>query len=640
MTYLGKFNKLLRRICQLETNKYYSNAQILDQFIAGLKDKLIKKVHPHAPEDLATAIQQAKNYEMAIEEANCTKFVNLVIGETSSAAEEKIDQLTKKVENYFTNQQQQQQLQPQYPNYYYQSALQPIQQQYQQPFTPQYQVPARKLIQHNQFTPQNRFSTNNNRFNSNNQLTTQNSNQHRPTPYHTQPNIFPFEFEANESPSLLNNVAVNKQKAITAMYTEAEVEKKPIRLILDSGSTRSIITYQLMQQLQQTVDRPAQTVIITADGMKKTPVGEINNFLFTIDGITISVKVLANANLDWETQELKISYQGQHTIVSATCGTFKKQSKKAPVLEFEEKKEMPLTETYMALGSTSNWAKKTEQKFFEESRRWKKVRYSIPEPQKQSPYIPLKCRNCNKKLSSMGACILPKEEYENHTCYYYMLPEECNWINVAIRGGVCDQTCQYALSISEKIKRRTPFDAAYNSVLNKLYHYPHDAEMIFDLAMTLVNRATKEDVCQIKEAEYIEYTIELAGFDYENEQMNIRLCEECIMSCDEQWCPECYAFSIPLPIKDDQHEIEFGIQDEKVPITLIYLTENQPVIIFKYFNNKRQEIKPEKAHEIDAGYDLRYPEKNTLILQPKSFTKINLKIVLEIPPGTMVQITF
>ncbi|KAG9290768.1 hypothetical protein G9A89_011731 [Geosiphon pyriformis] len=57
MTYFGKFNKLLRRICQLETNEYYSNAQILDQLIARLKDKLIKKVRPHAPEDLATAIQ-------------------------------------------------------------------------------------------------------------------------------------------------------------------------------------------------------------------------------------------------------------------------------------------------------------------------------------------------------------------------------------------------------------------------------------------------------------------------------------------------------------------------------------------------------------------------------------------------------
>ncbi|KAG9286602.1 hypothetical protein G9A89_005370 [Geosiphon pyriformis] len=108
MTYIGKFNKLLRRICQLETNDYYSNAQILDQFIASLKDKLIKKVCPHAPEDLNFAIQHAKRYEMAIKEANRTKLVNLAIGKTSSAAEEKIDQLTKKVENYFTNQQQQQ----------------------------------------------------------------------------------------------------------------------------------------------------------------------------------------------------------------------------------------------------------------------------------------------------------------------------------------------------------------------------------------------------------------------------------------------------------------------------------------------------------------------------------------------------
>ncbi|KAG9293696.1 hypothetical protein G9A89_019033 [Geosiphon pyriformis] len=98
MTYIGKFNKLLRWIRQLETNNYYSDARILDQFIAGLKDKLIKKVRLHVSEDLNSAIQHAKRYEMAMEEANRTKLVNLAIEETSSAAEEKIDQLTKKVE--------------------------------------------------------------------------------------------------------------------------------------------------------------------------------------------------------------------------------------------------------------------------------------------------------------------------------------------------------------------------------------------------------------------------------------------------------------------------------------------------------------------------------------------------------------
>ncbi|KAG9306172.1 hypothetical protein G9A89_016076 [Geosiphon pyriformis] len=103
-------------------------------------------------------------------------------------------------------------------------------------------------------------------------------------------NIFSFEFEANELPFLLSNTAVNEQKAITTMYTKAKVEGKPIQLILDSRSAGSIITYQLMQQLQKTVDRPAQTVIVTADRMKKTPVEEIDNFPFTIDGITIPVK--------------------------------------------------------------------------------------------------------------------------------------------------------------------------------------------------------------------------------------------------------------------------------------------------------------------------------------------------------------
>ncbi|KAG9300811.1 hypothetical protein G9A89_003160 [Geosiphon pyriformis] len=216
-----------------------------------------------------------------------------------------------------------------------------------------------------------------------------------------------------------------------------------------------------------------------------------------------------------------------------------------------------------------------------------------------------------------------------------------------MREGVCNQICQYALSISEKVKKKTLFDAAYNSALNKFYHYFYDAEMIFDLAMALVNGATKED--ELAEFDYkdeIEVNHQIVSHTYPTqkaqiqqlEQINIRLCEEYIMPCDKQWCPKCYALSIPLPIKDDQHEIKFGIQDKKVPVTLIYLAKNQSVITLKYFNNKRQGIKSEKAHKINAGYDLRYPKKDTLILQPKSLTRINLKITLEISPEMIVQI--
>ncbi|KAG9289374.1 hypothetical protein G9A89_007935 [Geosiphon pyriformis] len=112
------------------------------------------------------------------------------------------------------------------------------------------------------------------------------------------------------------------------------------------------------------------------------------------------------------------------------------------------------------------------------------------------------------------------------------------------------------------------------------------------------------------------------------------------MPCDEQWCSECYALSIPLPSKSDENEIEFGEPKamEKIKTMPIYLIENQPALQLKYFNNNGQGIKPEKAHEINAGYNLRYPDKNTLVFKPKSLTKINLKIALEIPPGAMVQI--
>ncbi|KAG9286057.1 hypothetical protein G9A89_022734 [Geosiphon pyriformis] len=393
MTYLGRFNKLLRQIRQLETNKYYFN--------------LIKKVCLHAPENLAIAIRHTKNYEIAIEKTNHIKL--------------KIDQLTKKIENYFTNQQQQQQLQK----------YQPPQQQNQNNYSssnsqnqscyycgiPEHWKRDCKKLQRDQQNRTNQLlltcsiaTISTISINSTvlaTYLVPQNSGQQRLNHYHIQPNfqqtalfkskvvaprlnffnntispaqiaqnasfsdIFSFEFEANKSPFLLSNVAANEQKAITAIYTKAEVEKKFIQLILDSRSAGT-------------------------DSMKKTPVREIDNFLFTIDGIIIPVKVLIMDVPQYqalETQELKISYQGQYTRVSVTCSTFNKRFEKAPVFKFEEEKKLLITKTFMALGSTSK-------------------------PWKQLPYIPLKCKDCNKKLSSMGACISPEEKYETCTCYF------------------------------------------------------------------------------------------------------------------------------------------------------------------------------------------------------------------------------
>ncbi|KAG9302375.1 hypothetical protein G9A89_011425 [Geosiphon pyriformis] len=47
---------------------------------------------------------------------------------------------------------------------------------------------------------------------------------------------------------------------------------------------------------------------------------------------------------------------------------------------------------------------------------------------------------------------------------------------------------------------------------------------------------------------------------------------------------------------------------------------------------------PECAHDINTGFDLRYPGKNAIKLEPHSRTCLDLKIALEIPATTMVQL--
>ncbi|KAG9301847.1 hypothetical protein G9A89_004526 [Geosiphon pyriformis] len=133
--------------------------------------------------------------------------------------------------------------------------------------------------------------------------------------------IFSFELEEITLVLLFNRAALNI-KPITMMYTNAKVNGQYIKLILDSESAGSIITKQLMDQLGYRVDRAASARIITANGATKTPIGEIDNFPFEVNGIIVSIKVLVmeatqyqalvgndwlikvNAILDWTMQEL------------------------------------------------------------------------------------------------------------------------------------------------------------------------------------------------------------------------------------------------------------------------------------------------------------------------------------------------
>ncbi|KAG9288314.1 hypothetical protein G9A89_021345 [Geosiphon pyriformis] len=64
-------------------------------------------------------------------------------------------------------------------------------------------------------------------------------------------------------------------------------------------------------------------------------------------------------------------------------------------------------------------------------------------------------------------------------------------------------------------------------------------------------------------------------------------------------------------------------------------TNLEQVINIQYFNNGHLEIIPKKAYLTDTGFNLCYLEDQSTMLPPRSITKIDLKIAVEIPPEIM-----
>ncbi|KAG9290631.1 hypothetical protein G9A89_011594 [Geosiphon pyriformis] len=58
----------------------------------------------------------------------------------------------------------------------------------------------------------------------------------------------------------------------------------------------------------------------------------------------------------------------------------------------------------------------------------------------------------------------------------------------------------------------------------------------------------------------------------------------------------------------------------------------------KWFSNNDEGIMPEYAHNTNAGFDLKYLEKDAIKLEPHLCTCIDFKIALKIPTTTMVQL--
>ncbi|CAG8625956.1 15422_t:CDS:2, partial [Acaulospora morrowiae] len=88
------------------------------------------------------------------------------------------------------------------------------------------------------------------------------------------------------------NVNIGTSQESTALYCTATVYEHKIPLIIDSGSSGSVVTMQLLKKLKVKPERSSIIKIISVHGESKRALSEISNFPFNVGGNEIPVDVV------------------------------------------------------------------------------------------------------------------------------------------------------------------------------------------------------------------------------------------------------------------------------------------------------------------------------------------------------------
>ncbi|KAG9289803.1 hypothetical protein G9A89_015383 [Geosiphon pyriformis] len=444
--------------------------------------------------------------------------------------------------------------------------------------------------------------------------------------------IFPFKFEETTTMPLFSG-ATFEAKPVTAMYTDAKVEGQSIKLILDSG---------------RRVDRAVSARIIIADRATKTPISKIDDFSFEVNGIVTPIKVLV-----MEATQYQALVGTPANILGLThmCTGHRNLPEKLT----KSSGPMPTTMNYHQYSQELIWKtdnltwtdnKQEEPSSWEEKENTQANNTYIPytySQQQLSTYCRPKliCVDCGKKLSSMGACCGNDEEYQMATKFYChachvkhfgRLKRVGKWdntpyiayretlLNEGIRG-TCDMSCQYTILISNWVEKETPIEATWRRapVINFLKpeefheHYQNLAPTREEQEQWLAQRKTNQQLC-----------------------IGIRITNKCNPDSDNN-DKNTSSSSVQNgnDNKDDSNSDSNSELNYEQYITLPDLSKEQEL---KWYSDNGEGIMPECVHNTDAEFDLRYPGKETIKLEPHSHICIDLKVALEIPATTMVQL--
>ncbi|KAG9298504.1 hypothetical protein G9A89_016501 [Geosiphon pyriformis] len=492
--------------------------------------------------------------------------------------------------------------------------------------------------------------------------------------------IFPFELKELSTMPLFSEAAL-EEKPITAMYTDVKIDGHPIKLILDSSCQ---------------VDRTASARIITADRVTKTPISEINDLPIEINGIIIPIKVLIIEATQY--QALVVPATCGHFKTTNTMAPLIDFEEEKPKPTWEHNKLPPiLSWDNNGKGKQTNkltW--KTNNLTWTDNKQKEKRKKKCHQPppfviltpttlhnnliiNDQGLYTLIAARNCcqwahavvmmrnttpqqSSTVVHAYSNVLDDQRGKENRITNLTLLDEGMWNDILKHRGTCNVSCQYTILISNWVRKETPIEAAWRRAVQ--------------MAITKIEEATPKKIRKIKNnpsepieldwdpepvinlldseqfhKHYQELALTREKQKQHLEEINTRLCDHCLIPCDFQYCNEC-----DLIYNLSPHMI-YMIPKEEEPINscvleseLVYnpdsnsdndnnkntdLSKKQEL---KWYSDNGKGIMPKRAHNTDAGFDLRYPGKDVIKLKPHLCTCIDLKIVLEISATTIVQL--
>ncbi|KAG9288979.1 hypothetical protein G9A89_015528 [Geosiphon pyriformis] len=320
----------------------------------------------------------------------------------------------------------------------------------------------------------------------------------------------------------------------------------------------------------------------------------------------------------------------------------------APLIKFEEEEKKPTWKVYQIFWADNNhnkllpildWGKKDKGK----------RKKNIPEKNQD-----------NTKTS----------DWEN----FYFIDTRPEPSYILLR--MYNTSCQYTILISDWFSHSTPITTAWHQAIIHLNGYLHDENKIWQMANAKIEGATPSKILKIKNnppepvdiilipnpdvfldiktgsEEFHKHYQNLCDLIY-NSLLHIiytipekdKLINSCRSKSKSIFNPNLNSDNDDnknngsSSVQNDNKKYDDSNSDSnpKTYIALLDLTKEQEL---KWFSDNNESSMPECVHDTDTGFDLKYSGKDAIKLEPYLCTCIDLKVALEIPATTIIQLAF